>query len=360
MMRYHYRVGGKDYEGDGFKIGGKTRAGGLIAKALIKKYPEGRDVDVYYDPADPAHSSLEEKGSVTRPTILVFFVVFAAIAGILTAHAIAGKMIMMSNGLPMFALGLPSAALLVAVGAVVAYFNQRRDFKASASWPAIPGKIVSSNIIEDTETAPRRRWSRNPEHDLSPRHSLRLQHRRCRLHDGYVEARRHRGLRFAEICARRRRPFSGWPSRDGLLQSGVTRCRRARSRQPRRRVDAADLRSGVWSGRHRVHVAVHPRPLGQCGDGSVIVTRSPDGVKRNPGLASRDRRPGLRFAPPGYVTFTRPQISISVPNSTTCLVGTPKNAAERSALRCRNANIVSRHTHMPGISSLGIMVSRPM
>jgi hypothetical protein len=37
------------------------------------------------------------------------------------------------------------------------------------------------------------------------------------------------------------------------------------------------------------------------------------------------------------------QISISVPNSATCRVGTPKKAAERSALRCRNANAVSRH-----------------
>jgi hypothetical protein len=54
------------------------------------------------------------------------------------------------------------------------------------------------------------------------------------------------------------------------------------------------------------------------------------------------------------------QISISVPNSTTCLAGTPKNAAERSALRCRKANSDSRHTHMPGMSSLGMMVSRPM
>lgn len=151
VMRYRYRVGGKDYEGDGFQIGGKIRAGGLIAKALIKKYPEGRDVDVYYDPADPARSALDKKDSVTRPTIVVFVILFAAIAGILTAHAIAGKMIMMPNGLPMFVLGLPSAALLVAAGAFVAYFNQRRDFKASASWPAIPGKIVSSDIIEDIE-----------------------------------------------------------------------------------------------------------------------------------------------------------------------------------------------------------------
>lgn len=151
MMRYHYRVGGKDYEGDGFKIGGKSRAGGLIAKAMIEKFPEGRAVDVYYDPANPAHSALERKDSTTRPATVVFLVVFAAIGGILTAHAIAGKMIMMSNGLPLFALGLPLAALLIACGAVAAYFIQRRDFKASASWPAIPGQIVSSRIIEETE-----------------------------------------------------------------------------------------------------------------------------------------------------------------------------------------------------------------
>lgn len=141
VMRYRYRVGGKDYEGDGFQIGGKTRAGGLIAKALIRKYPEGRDVDVYYDPADPARSALDRKDRATRPPIVVFVIVFTVMAGILTAHAIAGKMIMMSNGLPMFALGLPSAALLVAVGAFVAYFNQRRDFKASGCSRTATGSV---------------------------------------------------------------------------------------------------------------------------------------------------------------------------------------------------------------------------
>jgi len=56
----------------------------------------------------------------------------------------------------------------------------------------------------------------------------------------------------------------------------------------------------------------------------------------------------------------RPLISSSVPNSTTCPAGTPKKAAERSALRCKKANSVSRQTHIPGMSSLGMMVSRPM
>src|SRR3981081_15497 len=47
------------------------------------------------------------------------------------------------------------------------------------------------------------------------------------------------------------------------------------------------------------------------------------------------------------------QISISVPNSTTCLAGTPKKVAEPLALCCRNAKRVSRHTAMPTIPSLG-------
>jgi hypothetical protein len=151
IMRYHYRVGAKDYEGDGFRIGGKSRAMGLIAKALIKKYPEGKPVDVYYDPADPAQSALEQKGKGHLPGALIIVIVFAAIGGVLTAHAIAGKMIMMSNGLPMFALGLPSAALLVAAGSFAAYFIQRRASKASASWPSTQGQIICSRVVEKTE-----------------------------------------------------------------------------------------------------------------------------------------------------------------------------------------------------------------
>jgi len=151
VMRYHYRVGAKDYEGDGLRTGAKSRTMGLLAKALIKKYPEGRKIDIYYDPADPAKSALEKKGKGNPAVTIVFLVVFGAIAGILTAHAIAGKMIMMSNGLPVFALGLPSAALLIAVGSFAAYFLQRRERKASAAWPTTQGQIVSSRTIEEEE-----------------------------------------------------------------------------------------------------------------------------------------------------------------------------------------------------------------
>ena len=61
VIRYHYRVGEKDYEGDGARVGGKSRTMGLLAKALLKQYPEGRDVDVYYDPANPATRTARER-----------------------------------------------------------------------------------------------------------------------------------------------------------------------------------------------------------------------------------------------------------------------------------------------------------
>jgi hypothetical protein len=151
VIRYRYRVGDKDYEGDGARIGGKSRTMGLLAKALLKQYPQGREVDVYYDPADPATSSLEEKGKNTLPTLLVFLVVFASITGILTAHAVAGKMIMMSNGLPFFTLILPTAALLVGAGAIAAYVVDRRNRAAAASWPSTEGQIVVSKVVEEQE-----------------------------------------------------------------------------------------------------------------------------------------------------------------------------------------------------------------
>jgi len=151
VIRYRYRVGDKDYEGDGAKVGGKSRTMGLLAKALLKQYPEGRVVDVYYDPANPARSSLEQQGKGNLTTLIVFLVVFASISTVLTAHAIAGKMLMMPNGLPYFALLLPVGALLVAVFAAVAFVVQVRERRQAASWPTTQGKITSSRVVEDKE-----------------------------------------------------------------------------------------------------------------------------------------------------------------------------------------------------------------
>jgi hypothetical protein len=174
---------------------------------------------------------LEQKGSDTKPTTVVFLVVFVGIAGILTAHAIAGKMIMMSNGLPMAAPFLPAAALLAAFGAVVMDFIQRRDFKASASWPTIPGQIVRCKIIEETE---RRRDDDDGRERISTtyRPDIRFVYR---VGDAdYTTNSRSSGVSSAPVPKVRRegrRSVCRRPERDGLLQSGEFRCRRTRSRK---------------------------------------------------------------------------------------------------------------------------------
>jgi hypothetical protein len=58
------------------------------------------------------------------------------------------------------------------------------------------------------------------------------------------------------------------------------------------------------------------------------------------------------------VDESAPEISISVPNSTSCSVGTPKSAAERSALRCRKANSDSCHTAGNDLDHLGAVFIR--
>jgi hypothetical protein len=151
LIRYRYRVDEKDYEGDSIRIGGKSRSMGMLATALIKKFPDGRPVEVYYDPKDPSKSSLDMKGKGPHGSIIIL-IVFGAIAGVLTAHAIAGKMIMMENGLPMFALGGPIAMILICFGCAALYISELRKAKQSAAWPTTEGKILDSKVVEHEET----------------------------------------------------------------------------------------------------------------------------------------------------------------------------------------------------------------
>jgi hypothetical protein len=58
------------------------------------------------------------------------------------------------------------------------------------------------------------------------------------------------------------------------------------------------------------------------------------------------------------VDESAPEFSISVPNSTSCFVGTRKNAAENSALRCRRANSDSRHIAGNDLDHLGAVIIR--
>lgn len=54
IIDYEYAVGGNTYRSRRVKYGFTPKAGPTVAK-----YPVGREVEVFYDPANPAHAVLE-------------------------------------------------------------------------------------------------------------------------------------------------------------------------------------------------------------------------------------------------------------------------------------------------------------
>jgi hypothetical protein len=78
VIEYSYKVDGQEYHNTVGESGG-SRAG---AEAEVARYPVGTELEVYYNPKDPTHSSLEKRGEVmiTGRSSLVVAVVLWAIA----------------------------------------------------------------------------------------------------------------------------------------------------------------------------------------------------------------------------------------------------------------------------------------
>lgn len=149
IVRYRYRVGGRNYESDRIKIGGQTSMTRAFADAVVAKYPVGAHVDVHYDPHDPENVALEPRKQDNLVVQLVFAIVFGGVGGILAVHAIADKVPYTDNGVPLFAFALPIVAILIAGFSVVAFVRGRRQASASAHWPTVSGRITTSDIIEE-------------------------------------------------------------------------------------------------------------------------------------------------------------------------------------------------------------------
>jgi hypothetical protein len=121
----------------------------ISAERLVAKYPVGARVDVHYDPRQPESAVLEPRRSDNIAFRIGFTLIFGAIGGMLAAHALAGKMLMTANGLPVFFFVLPIAFLLIGVATVVAFVRMRREAKASAQWPITSGQITTSAVVEE-------------------------------------------------------------------------------------------------------------------------------------------------------------------------------------------------------------------
>lgn len=149
IVRYRYRVGGQDFDGDRIAIGGQALTTRVLAGRLAGRYPVGAHVDVYVDPGNPSESVLEPAEPQTLAGLVAFTLVFGIIAAVLVAHAIAGRVLTTGKGVPLFAFILPIVALIGAVIGVIAFVRRRQLASASLRWPTVAGTIVASDVIEE-------------------------------------------------------------------------------------------------------------------------------------------------------------------------------------------------------------------
>jgi hypothetical protein len=149
VIRYRYRVGGQDLEGDQVAIGGQPLTTRVLAGRLIARYPVGAHVDVHVDPNNPKNAVLEPGRAGNISALIVFAATFGFAGAILATHAIAGHVLYTRNGVPLFAFALPAVALLGAVLSVAAFVRGRRLASASARWPTAAGIVTTSGVIEE-------------------------------------------------------------------------------------------------------------------------------------------------------------------------------------------------------------------
>jgi Protein of unknown function (DUF3592) len=149
VIRYRYRAGGQELEGDKIAIGGQPLMTRVLAGKLTGRYPVGAHVDVHIDPNDPKNALLEPERQGNISALLAFTITFGFVAAILAAHSIAGHVLYTGNGVPLFAFAFPAIALLGAVFSLSAFVRGRRLASASARWPTVAGIVTTSGVIEE-------------------------------------------------------------------------------------------------------------------------------------------------------------------------------------------------------------------
>jgi hypothetical protein len=91
-IRYAYEVGGKAYESDQIQLGGTSETSQPKEfERMVARYPEGKRVKVFYDPADPATATLEpgELGGIFNMAMVAGG--FILVGGVIVALTIWGK-----------------------------------------------------------------------------------------------------------------------------------------------------------------------------------------------------------------------------------------------------------------------------
>lgn len=83
-VEYDYALDGREFVGSRVWIGdGYSSSPGTEHRAAVKRYPAGRQVQVYYDPEDPAESVLEPGSTWSGSMLLLMGMVFLSLGCLL-------------------------------------------------------------------------------------------------------------------------------------------------------------------------------------------------------------------------------------------------------------------------------------
>lgn len=148
---YEYEVGGKTYRASRFTLAEKVAPEDVAG--ILERFPEGKSVDVFYDPANPQEATIDRDMPGLGRGCLIMFLVglsFVAVA-----------MVAVTRGPDIIQRGLPNAIVpLMAIfglgGLVMTLvgWNLVKSGFAARNWPKTMGRVTISDVhgFETVET----------------------------------------------------------------------------------------------------------------------------------------------------------------------------------------------------------------
>ncbi len=145
LVKYEYQVNGTPYRGT--RISFAERIGGADVLPTLAHYPVGKQVQVYYDPANPQQAVLERDLPTIMVVVVGAIIIFFLGAAILLPFAFTGAGTWLAPWLPhperAFAVTMLGAMGLFAL--LMAYAMQKQVWAAN-DWSKTQGKILVADV----------------------------------------------------------------------------------------------------------------------------------------------------------------------------------------------------------------------
>lgn len=145
-IEYTYKVDGREYRGKTVGLG--EQMPDVDVEETLDRYPEGREITVYYNPEDPGVSLLERSVPEGVGKGVLVLVLFFGGLGL-------GGYLYFTRGVEWLAGRLPEGAnpmvtailLFMGLWAVLVALGMHRRGRETAHWLTVPGEIVESKVV---------------------------------------------------------------------------------------------------------------------------------------------------------------------------------------------------------------------